>query len=427
MTKNSKLVLVTDVPFWNGFRGSHARIDSLIKYLAAHFELSIYFVGQLNLQQWSEAKKKIPFEINGPSEPGVFGAALAPIIAAFSSQTRKSNGFSSEPNHSQTKLNDYESEIIAKSFSAFLTRKQPHVILIEYVTLAWLCKHIPESMRPNLTVAIDTHDVMSNREIEFKKHQLDHWLSIDAAEEGAALSQADSVIAIQEEDCKMLTAMIDGAKSQSKHAGTHGNRKSTQVIVCKHPASIEKLQRSISRSDKNIAVGFLGSSGEANNLGICKFLEYAWPKIVETLGQTVELRIGGAVCNQLDSALVSSDKRITLVREVTSLIDFYETVDLVINPVGIHSGLKIKSLEALAFGLPLVTSRAGEAGLESGRDRCYLAVDDWNTFSDHVVRLAKSQEMRNQFSVEAHRLVIAEFQPETVYSELLRALTGVAK
>ena len=427
MTKNSKLVLVTDVPFWNGFRGSHARIDSIVKYLAAHVELSIFFVGQLNLQQWTEARKKIPFEITGPSEPGVIGAALAPIIAAFSSRFRPNGGGGVDVPFSPTKLIDYESEIIAKSFSAFLSRKQPHVILIEYVTLAWLCKHIPVAMRPNLIVAIDTHDVMSNRETEFKKYQLDHWLSINAAEEGSALSQADLVIAIQEEDCKMLTAMLDDANSQAKQTGIHGNRKPTQVIVCKHPASSESLQRLRSRSHESAAIGFLGSSAEANNLGMREFLEHAWPKIVEALGDTVELRIGGAVCDQLDSAAIISDKRITLVREVTSLIDFYNSVDLVINPVGIHSGLKIKSLEALAFGRPLVTTRAGEAGLESGRDRCYLAADDWNTFSDNVVRLAKSQELQSQFSVEAHRLVNDEFQAETVYSELVRALTGVAK
>ena len=152
----------------------------------------------------------------------------------------------------------------------------------------------------------------------------------------------------------------------------------------------------------------------------------AVPPIRRALGDTVKLRIGGAVCNQLDSAAISSDKRISLIHEVTSLHSFYETVDLAINPVTIHSGLKIKSLEALAFGIPLVTTKAGEAGLESGRGRCYLATDNWDEFADYVVRLAKSPEVRIQFAAEAHRLVSTEFQPETVYSDLRRALTGVA-
>ena len=63
------------------------------------------------------------------------------------------------------------------------------------------------------------------------------------------------------------------------------------------------------------------------------------------------------------AAKQTNDSDIRLLGHVENLAEFYNSVDVVINPVEFGTGLKIKSVEGLAFGKPLITTPEGVVGL----------------------------------------------------------------
>ena len=60
---------------------------------------------------------------------------------------------------------------------------------------------------------------------------------------------------------------------------------------------------------------------------------------------------------------------------------------VIINPVKSGSGLKIKCVEALCSGKPLVTTSNGAQGLKSGAGKAFLVGDDWETFAGNIIKM----------------------------------------
>ena len=79
----------------------------------------------------------------------------------------------------------------------------------------------------------------------------------------------------------------------------------------------------------------------------------------------IEIIIAGTVCNAVS---IKHDK-LKLLGLVDNLDEFYSSVDLVINPLLFGTGLKIKSAEALAYGVPILSSVVGFEGI--GSDSTY--------------------------------------------------------
>jgi len=52
--------------------------------------------------------------------------------------------------------------------------------------------------------------------------------------------------------------------------------------------------------------------------------------------------------------------------EVDSAVDFLRSLSLLLYPIQRGSGIKVKTLEALAVGLPVVTTPLGAEGIEAG-------------------------------------------------------------
>jgi glycosyltransferase involved in cell wall biosynthesis len=102
---------------------------------------------------------------------------------------------------------------------------------------------------------------------------------------------------------------------------------------------------------------------------------------------------------------------------IDDLKSAYRAARLVINPAVAGTGLKIKTLEALAHLRPVVVWPSGVDGVPTDlRDLCEC-VTDWFEFTRSVVRLLDSNEAVNKIMAARHR--IAELlDPDAVYAEL---------
>jgi glycosyltransferase involved in cell wall biosynthesis len=96
---------------------------------------------------------------------------------------------------------------------------------------------------------------------------------------------------------------------------------------------------------------------------------------------------------------------------------------VVINPQVAGTGLKIKCVEALSAGCPLVMNRAGADGLEEGEGRAFLVAAGWEEFADHVVGILTDDRRRLVLESEARAFAERLFSPEAKFAGLDAALT----
>ncbi|MEO8772564.1 MAG: glycosyltransferase, partial [Ferruginibacter sp.] len=79
--------------------------------------------------------------------------------------------------------------------------------------------------------------------------------------------------------------------------------------------------------------------------------------------------------------------------------------DVVINPENGGTGYKLKTLEALAYGMPLVATTAGAIGVaEPFKNHLFIA-DSPKCFADAVNKLFHDTELLKTISTNAHQWI----------------------
>ena len=218
--------------------------------------------------------------------------------------------------------------------------------------------------------------------------------------EQTALSRADVLVAIQENDARSLRALFPA----------------TRVITVSH------THPQLSRPPGRLVPGtilYVGSSNPFNVHGLRLFMDEAWGAIVARV-PGVTLRIVGSVPPVSGPHL----ERVTHVGRVSDqdLAAQYQDAHVVINPQIAGTGLKIKCVEALSVGCALVMNSAGADGLEAGAGSAFLLANNWSDFAGHVVRLLLDDPYRLSIEAGANRFATKLFSQQSVFSDLAEVL-----
>jgi len=107
---------------------------------------------------------------------------------------------------------------------------------------------------------------------------------------------------------------------------------------------------------------------------------------------------------------------------VTSLAEEYRRARAVIEPVQAGTGIKVKVVDALCHGRPVVTTRAGAAGLEIGARSGIVVVDDAAAFAQAVHQLFDDDAVWMQAVQGAVAQARQRFSPEVAFAPLARCL-----
>jgi succinoglycan biosynthesis protein ExoO len=104
---------------------------------------------------------------------------------------------------------------------------------------------------------------------------------------------------------------------------------------------------------------------------------------------------------------------------VPDLAPLYTQAGVVISPLTIGSGLKIKLIEALGQGKAIVATSATTEGCEDEVVQATLQRDDAQAFSDAVVELLADDELRRTKAAQALDVARRLYSSEASYAELL--------
>ena len=378
------VVLVTDAPFWGGKMGSHQRILALCQKLKQEFVLKVFFFGSI----WYDRQ----IEINE--------AGFNNIVISYKNYNEsvdlKKIGLpeqSSFANYSGLKQKRHAS--FYKAFAQYIAVEQPDSVIIEYVYLAYLKDAIPAKC---LSV-IDTHDVMCLREYRFYQNGLHHAISMSLSlqQEKTVLSAFDAILAIQDQEYSILQNMLP----------------SKPIILCPHSIDSKDIE-----PPKEIkTIGFIGANNEANRTGLDWFIKQVW-SAVKQLGFT--LHIFGSVGKHFID-VCESEPTIKYMSDTLSQSEIYSQVDAMINPVFVGGGLKIKTLEALAYGKVLISTKEGAVGIGEDNNGIIIARDRAE-FINAFIYLAQQPELGQKLAIQGNKIVKQKFTPEACYRPLVNLL-----
>jgi hypothetical protein len=191
---------------------------------------------------------------------------------------------------------------------------------------------------PGVIKVLDSHDIFAERAAKYRAAGMyPNWFSTTFAEEDRALRMADAVLAIQRDEARELAA--------------RGNR---NVLSLPY---VEPRVRTFSGRllGERPVLGYIGSQNDWNIRSMAAFL-LALRQASEA--PPFQLLVAGAICRH-----VRETPGVVPVGPVGSLPRFYDAIDLAINPMVGGTGLKIKTVEPLCHGKPVLTTPSGAQGL----------------------------------------------------------------
>lgn len=140
-----------------------------------------------------------------------------------------------------------------------------------------------------------------------------------------------------------------------------------------------------------------------------------WPPTAQAFDRLVQ-RVWPRVAAAVPDARLALAGRGTPYGEVEDATEFLRSLRALVYPVERGSGMKVKTLEALALGVPVVTTPAGAEGVPPS-DGVLIALGD-DQLAAHTVRLLTDAGERAQRSAAARRTFDEHLSPSVVGAAL---------
>ena len=222
------------------------------------------------------------------------------------------------------------------------------IVFCSYIFQSKMLEYVPDY----ILKVIDTHDKMGDRyEMLRKNGQPLEFFSCTPKEEGAYLRRADVVVARREEEARYFD-FVTGRRT---------------AIVVPHVEDPHFLQR---KFDALRNVGIVASANRINLAIIRECLEAIDRKLADQ-PCPFTMHIAGQVKNMVEALPINE---MTIFKRpwvrmhgfVTNIEKFYCEMDLIVSPVTMGTGINVKTVEAMAYGMPLLTTVCGSKGIETG-------------------------------------------------------------
>ena len=355
-----QVVLITSSQFWVKGNGLASRTRELVLFLSRRFALTIAY---LNLITEPELR------------------LLQAVGAEFRLLVLAEHG------------GPVTFEAMVRRFRAFFNDSSPPAVyLIVQTELSAMLAAIPA----NGLRFVDTIDLVSNRTQSMADYQVQDHFPLSPAKEIELLNRYHRVICIQSAEYAQVVSWL-GAE---------------RAILAPHPVAAVNLPM----RQRAEVVGLIASRWHANVDGLHWFIEHVWPALAFS---GLRLAIFGYVGEAFSGRPIPNMRCFGFVDDLGSC---YSQIDIAINPVRYGAGLKIKTVEAMAYGLPQVVSRQGAMGLEPLDGKTLLIADDAASFVDCIKMLAGDFARRQTMAKAAREHIRMHFGPEQCFSGLAREI-----
>ena len=146
------------------------------------------------------------------------------------------------------------------------------------------------------------------------------------------------------------------------------------------------------------------------------FYEQVWPRVRKARPEAVLYVVGKEPHARL--GVLATDPSVVVTGYVRDVLPYFGGADVYVVPLRIGGGTRLKVLEAMAAGLPVVSTTMGAEGimLESGRDA--LMADEADEFADAIVRLLTDSQLQEALGASARAVVLEHYDWQRIAPRL---------
>lgn len=307
-----------------------------------------------------------------------------------------------------SKTRGFHSRVMDEHVEYWLDRRRFDVVQVEYTHMAHF---LPRPCAGLLRVLVE-HDVTfvaqrRAREIATSLlRRLNLWYDglKTLRHEVAAVESADLVLTMSDDDRASLAHYVDSAPLVTVPNGVSCRDFPLRDDAEEEPATV-------------LFVGFFRH--EPNVEAVLWFARDVLPRIRERRPDAV-FRVVGAYPPQALAALAAEDARIEVTGMVPETASHYRRATVFVAPIQRGSGTRLKILEAMASGCPVVSTTIGAEGLGAGSAEIVIA-DRADELASSVCALLGDPARRRTMSASARRFVERTYDWPAIARTMLHA------
>lgn len=210
----------------------------------------------------------------------------------------------------------------------------------------------------------------------------------------------DSVLLLNDAEASALVARSDAINVKTIKPLLRGHR--------------HRLPRRFTGEPTYLFLGNLRYPANACSLSL--FLSQAMPALLRADPRAKLVVVGRGADERLREQSASSNGHVELLDFVEDLAPLMSTAAAMIVPLIYGSGVKMKVLDGLYYGLPIVSTPSGIDGVPAADgSECFIA-KDMPSFVEPLLRL-RDVDVNERVSASAKHLYAREFAPEVVLSQ----------
>lgn len=171
-------------------------------------------------------------------------------------------------------------------------------------------------------------------------------------------------------------------------------------------------------NEKRAGVMFAGKLDVwANQLAAQKVLNKIFPAIQNQVPDA-ELKIVGANPPHWLENAVKNSKNVRLFANVPEMIPYLRESQVFLHPHSGGSGIQNKLLEAMACGLPVVTTPTGIQGINAKPGESVLIAENFEEMAASAVRILTEPDFAQTLSESERNLIVENYSWEKIFSDL---------
>ncbi len=257
-------------------------------------------------------------------------------------------------------------------------------------------------LRPKVVFEHNVEYLLRKRKCELERNPIRRWIlhnewTRTKAIEGEVCRRFDHILAVSSDDRQTMREEF-GVQHVS-------------VI----PTGVDtEFFRPASTGSQPGRLVFVGSMDwDPNEDGVCWFLRDVYPRIRQA-APNASLTIVGRNPSARLCALAARHANVQLTGRVSDVRSYLSEADVVVVPLRVGGGTRIKIPEAMAMGKAVLSTTIGAEGLpfRSGRELCIA--DGPEDFAEFAIRLLHDRSLRHSIAAAARKTVVEQYGWEAV-------------
>lgn len=183
------------------------------------------------------------------------------------------------------------------------------------------------------------------------------------------------------------------------------------------PNGVDAAHFSPQAGEKNIDLLFTGNMNYAPNISCVQHVAQTVIPLVLPQFPSISFVIAGA--NPHPKVKELANKNIQITGFVPDLRTYYNEAKIFVAPMQIGIGMQNKLLEAMAMGLPCITSSLANAAIKGTDGEHLFVCDSPESIAEKITVLLKDKPLREKIGENARNLILAKYGWEAQNSLLI--------